>query len=192
SLELTNDYQESRFTSRPVPVVTSARPFESYVDLHGNPTYLLGSSISPWYNAAIMADGLDDHLYYPLIDHAEISDRDRSINNRVNADFRYRILSTLNLSFGGIYETSRTDSRYYASENSSVARRYINSYVVRNADGSLQYNVPKGGYLNQSVLNSNILTLRGQLTYNKSFSGDHFVNGILGGEIQKAINTGNG
>lgn len=139
----------------------------------------------------MMAQGLDDHLYYPLVDFNTITDKTREINNRITANFIYNMGAGFDLSFGGIYETSRSENRYYAEEESTVARRYVNSYVVRNADGTLTYNLPKGGFLRQTNSNVSSYTARAQLNYNKIFSEDHSINGIMGAEVRNVITKGN-
>lgn len=191
SLELTTDYQEQRFNRPPVPGVASTYPFERFQDPSGNPAFILSSSIAPSYNAVMMSQGLDDHLYYPLVDLAHISDKYRTANNRITANFTYDIGAGFDLLFGGIYETSRSENRYYAAEESSVARRYTNSYVVRNPDGTLRYYIPKGGYLRHDAGSVSSYTARTQLNYNKLLGGAHSINGIIGAEVRNLVNTGN-
>lgn len=192
SLELTTDYQEARGNNAPVPGVTSTNPYERFQDVNGNPAYILGSSnVSPSYNNIMMSQGLDDHMYYPLVDVNAINDKSRNASNRVKADFTYRIGRGLNLILGGIYENTRSEARHYASDESSEARRFVNSYVVRNADGSYKYNVPKGGFLRQSAGSVSSYTARTQLDYNKVLASDHSFNGIIGAEIRNLISKGN-
>ncbi|RZM27669.1 MAG: SusC/RagA family TonB-linked outer membrane protein, partial [Pedobacter sp.] len=192
SLELTTDYQEARANSAPVPGVTSTNPYERFQDVNGNPAYILGSSsVSPSYNNIMMSQGLDDHMYYPLVDVNAVNDKSRDATNRVKAEFTYRIGRGLDLIFGGIYENTRSEDRHYASDESSEARRFVNSYVVRNTDGSYKYNVPKGGFLRESAGNASSYTARTQLNYNKVLASDHSFNGIIGAEIRNFINKGN-
>ncbi len=191
SLELTTDYQELRVNTAPVPGITSINPYERLQDVNGNPTFLLSSSIAPSLNSIMMSQGLDDHMYYPLVDVNEISDKTRTASNRITANFNYNIASGLDLGFGGIYENSRTDLRHYASDLSSESRQLTNAYVVRNADGSYKYNVPKGGFLRQYSGNLSSYTARTQLNYNKVLASDHSINGILGAELRNVVSKGN-
>ncbi len=191
SLELTTDYQEQRNNSVPVPDITSFAPYARFQDINGNPASIVESGISPSYNNFMMSQGMDDNLYYPLVDVNEMNNKTRTINNRITANFRYIIGGGLDLSFGGIYETSRSDFRHYASERSSEARQYINSYVVKNTDGTYKYYIPKGGYLNQENDNTSSYTARTQLNYNKTIAGVHSFNAILGAEARDLINKSN-
>jgi TonB-linked SusC/RagA family outer membrane protein len=192
SLELTTDYQEQRSNSAPVPAITSLYPFEHLQDVNGNPLAVQsGSVVNPFYNNVLISKGLQDNLYYPLIDVNEISDKTHTVNNRITANFNYAIGGGFGLTFGGIYETSGTDMRHYASENSSEAKQYVNDYTFLNADGTLKYNIPKGGYLHQESDNTSSYTVRTQLNYNKTIGSKHSFNGIIGAEVRDLINKSN-
>ncbi len=192
SLELTTDYQEQRANSAPVPDIYSVYPFEHFKDENGNPAAIAsGSGGNPYYNTALLSWGLQDNLAYPLIDVNEISDKAHTVNNRITAKFNYAIGWGFDLSFGGIYETSRSDLRHYASEKSSEAKQYVNSYITLNADGTLKYNIPNGGFLRQETDNTSSYTARVQLNYNKKFGEQHTINGILGTEIRSVLDKRN-
>jgi TonB-linked SusC/RagA family outer membrane protein len=191
SLELTTDYQEQRSNWTPVPGPTSTSPYERFQDVNGNAVPVISNSISPYYNTVLMSQGLYNMLYYPLVDLNEIKEKNRTVNNRFTGNFNFIIGGGFDLSFGGIYETSRLETRYLASENSSVARRNVNSYVTINTDGTLKYNVPRGGYLRQESDNISSYTGRAQLNYNKRIAGAHSINAILGAEIRNVITNAN-
>ncbi|MGN6416787.1 MAG: SusC/RagA family TonB-linked outer membrane protein [Pseudobacter sp.] len=191
SLELTTDYQEQNNKTAPVPGITSVSPYERYQDVNGNPGFLLGNGISPFYNSVMMSQGLNTSLYYPLTDVNAITDKTHTVNNRITANFNYSIGAGFDLSFGGIYETSRSDLRYDATEISSVARQYVNSYITRNTDGTLKYNIPKGGYLRQQSATTSSYTARAQLSYNKRIAGVHSINGIIGAEVRNLTDKSN-
>ncbi|WP_245801071.1 SusC/RagA family TonB-linked outer membrane protein [Sphingobacterium nematocida] len=185
SLELTTDFQELRATAAPVPDINSIYPYERLQDKYGNPSPVaFKSGVNPYYNSVLMDMGLRDYQYYPLVDIDHISDKTHTLNNRVTANFDYRIGHGFNLTFGGIYETSRTDQRHYADEQSSEVHQYVDNYATRNANGSLVFNIPIGGYLQQQTAKSSSYTLRTQLNYNKYFGKDHSINAILGAEVR--------
>lgn len=187
SLELINDYQEQKSKAGTVPAITSISPYERFQDENGTPAYVTGLGISPYYNNFLISNGLYDQLSYPLIDAENITDKTHTVNNRIEGNFNYKIGGGFNLSFGGIYETSRSDIEYYATEESSLARQYVNSYVSRNTDGTLKYNIPKGGYLRQQNASTSGFTARAQLDYNKRIAGLHSINGIIGAEVRKLV-----
>lgn len=192
SLELTTDYQEQRYNSAPVPDIYAVYPFEHFKDVNGNPAAIAnGSGGNPYYNTELLSWGLQDNLAYPLIDANEINDKTRTVNNRITAKFNYAIGWGFDLSFGGIYETSRSDLRHYASEKSSEAKQYVNSYITLNTDGTLKYNIPNGGFLRQETDNTSSYTARVQLNYNKKLGALHTINGILGTEIRSVLDKSN-
>jgi len=191
SLELTTDYLEEVNNASPSVGIASFAPYERFRDVNGKPNFIWNGSISPYYNNVLISQGLYDQLYYPLTDMNEISAKTKTTNNKITANFTYNIVKGLDLTFGGIYETSRTDWRSLSSENSSVARKNVNAYVTVNPDGTLKFNVPKGGYLRQEAANTSSYTGRAQLNYNKRFGSDHSINVILGGEIRNLIDKSN-
>ncbi len=192
SLELTTDYQEEHANAAQVPAITAVYPYEHFQDVNGKPLAISeGSYTNPWYNNYLLSLGLEDNMYYPLQDVKEISDKTHTVNNRITANFDYKIGHGFDLLFGGIYETSRTDLEHDASAQSSEARQYVNAYATQNADGTIKFNIPKGGFLRQETDNTSSYTVRAQLNYNKRFSRDHSINGILGAEIRDLTQKSN-
>ncbi len=192
SLELTTDYQEEHVKTAPVPGFTSIYPYEHFQDVNGSPLPITpGSGTNPYYNNTLMSLGMEDNLYYPLVDVNQVSNKTHTVNNRITANFDYKIGYGFDIAFGGIYETSRSDIQHQASEQSSEARQYINSYVTQNADGTLTFNVPKGGFLRQETDNTSSYTARAQLNYNKRLGRNHSLNGIIGTEVRDVTVKGN-
>ncbi|WP_298737978.1 SusC/RagA family TonB-linked outer membrane protein [uncultured Chitinophaga sp.] len=188
SLELITDYQELRTNGAPVPSLSDLFPYEHLQDVNGQPVFASsGSEINPFYNNSLKQRGLPDVLYYPLVDVDQISDKTRTVNNHFTANFNYNIGKGFSLLFGGIYENSRTEFRHYASESSSQARVYVAQYTSVNPDGTLKYNIPQGGYLNQETSHTYSYTARTQLNYNKRFGTHHSFNGILGTELRNVV-----
>jgi TonB-linked SusC/RagA family outer membrane protein len=192
SLELTTDYQEEHYNAAPVPGISSVYPYEHFEDVNGKPSAIaLGSGGNPYYNNILMSKGLADNLYYPLTDVNEVGNKTHTINDRIAARFDYLIGSGFDLTFGGIYETSRTDTRHLASGQSSEAKQYANSYVTLNADGTLNFNMPLGGFLQQEADNTSSYTVRTQLNYNKKIGKFHSINAIVGAEVRDVITSSN-
>jgi TonB-linked outer membrane protein, SusC/RagA family len=191
SLDLNTDFQEARRNGVPVPDINNILPYERFEDENGNPVALAsGSKVTPVYNSFIMSQGLLDNLYYPLPDLNEVSDLRRAANNRITANFRYKIAPGFNLSFGGVYESARSDNRHLASENSTEARQMVNYYTVPNTPSGLNYRIPKGAFLKQTFGNTRGFTLRAQANYDKQVGVNHSFNVIAGAEVRKLLNTG--
>lgn len=192
SLELTTDYQQQHIKTAPTPNIGNIASFEHFKDADGNPLAINSRSVTnPFYNSIIMAQGLEDALYYPLIDLNEVSDKTRIVNNRITANLKYKIGYGFDFTFGGIYENSNTEIDHYASQNSSETHQYIDAYATKGTDGKINFNIPRGGFLKQQKTNSSSYTLRAQLNYNKQIGKDHSINAILGSEVRDATDQGN-
>lgn len=187
SVDLNTDFQQSRSHMAPIPNLNSINTFERFQDEQGNPLPLFnGSKVSPLYNERIMGLGLYDNLYYPLVDVNEINTTNNTINYRISTNFRYNIGKGFKLSFGGVYENSRNDMKYLATEESSVTRQYINYYTTQGTDG-LDFNVPRGDFLKRENSSKVGYTLRAQLDYNKQINEEHAFNLILGSEVRSIV-----
>jgi TonB-linked SusC/RagA family outer membrane protein len=185
SLELTTDYQEGRTKAVPIPDINTIYPYEQFQDAAGNPLPVYTKSyMTPYYNTIIKANGLKDNLYYPLSEMNEVTDKTHTVNNRITANFKYVLSRGLDLTFGGIYENSNTETRHLATENSAEVRQYINRYARPAATG-YTFNIPNGGFLQVKTAHSSGYTLRMQLNYNKKFGEDHSLNAILGAEVRE-------
>lgn len=189
SLELITDYQEQRTNGANVPGAASTNPFERYEDVNGQPGFVSGRGVTPFYNNYLLSRGLEDNLYYPLIEANSINSKRKTINNRITANFNYNIGSGFDLSFGGIYESSRSDYRRLASAASFEVKNYINQYAALTSDGVIKFNIPKGDFLQQEAANTTNYTGRAQLNYNKKIGSLHSLNAIVGAEIRKLVNS---
>ena len=191
TMELITDFQQIHSSTSPVPAISSIYPFERFQDASGNPASIAeGSGANPFYNAKLMALGLQDAQYYPLVDVNEMNDATRSISNRTTVNFDYRIGNGLDLTFGGIYEVTTSDGRNYASATSSQAHLLYDGYAVQNPDGTITFNAPQGGFLQQQTTSGNTYTARMQLNYNKKIAKDHTINGIVGAEVRDITTQG--
>jgi TonB-linked SusC/RagA family outer membrane protein len=193
-LELTTEYQELRTNGAPVPGVADFAGYERYRDESGNPTAIISKSYAPVYNNFIMSQGLLDGNYYPLVDLHSISDKSRTINNKIIANFTYNLGKGFDLLFGGVYETSKDENKHLARQGSSEVNAWVNTYTVTPTAASptlaFKRNVPDGDFLRQLNTTNTDYTARAQLNYNKRI-GNHSFNGIAGTEIRSVKSTGN-
>lgn len=191
SVDLTNNFQESKSNAAPVPNITDLYPYEALQDENGNAMPVLYKSfVTPFYNKVIMDKGMLDNLYYPLNEVNEVSDKKHSINNRFTVDLRYKIGNGFSFNVGGVYEISRENTRHLATESSAEARQIINRYTEVPTTGFV-YNIPKGGQLKNLASNTESYTARAQLNFNKQLATDHSLNLIVGTEVRKVLNNSN-
>ncbi len=192
SLDLTTELHKSKSSSAPIPNIGETFSYERFEDQEGNPLSIFnGSRANSYYNDHLISIGLLDNLHYPLIDINEISTKGNSSNNRVTANFQYNVGEGFTISFGGIYESSQSESRYLASEKSSVVRQYVNRYAENNDSGGFIYNIPKGDFLKLSTSSAESYTIRAQINYDKLLKKDHSLNLIFGSEIRDVLNKSN-
>ncbi|MCK0131889.1 SusC/RagA family TonB-linked outer membrane protein [Flavobacteriaceae bacterium F08102] len=188
SLDMTNDLNIANKVSVPIPSINNIFPYERFQDNDNNPLSIHnGSRANPYYNEFLINTGLLDNRYYPLKEIDEVREDIRSVANRVTANFRYNFSKELNVNFGGVYESSRSDNRHLAGEESVEARQYVNRYTT-GTSGNLVYNIPRGGFLREQDNDSDGYTIRAQANYNKQLKKDHAFNIILGGEVREIIN----
>ncbi len=188
SLDLTNHFQMAVENSVPVPDISNFYAFEHFEDEEGNPlsTYY-NSYANPYYNDYLIEQGLQDNRYYPLQEIKEVSTKTKGLNNRFVANFNFDVNKSLSLSFGGVYETSRTDERTISTEKSAEVRQYVNYYTSEDDDGGLVLNLPLGSVLKQNRSSDDTYTLRAQLNYNERIKDNHSINFIFGGELRDVL-----
>ncbi|MCR8668952.1 SusC/RagA family TonB-linked outer membrane protein [Aestuariibaculum sp. M13] len=187
SMDLTNNFQQSKANSAPIPDITNFYAYERFEDEYGNPLSTYYNSYSnPYYNDYLISEGLLDNRYYPLQEINDVSTVTNALNNRIVANFNYDFNTDLSLNFGGVYEISRTDVKKLSNENSAEVRQYINYYTTDD-DGTLVYNLPTGALLRQSETKTDGYTVRAQLNYNKQINENHSINAIFGGEVRDVL-----
>ncbi|HWK03573.1 MAG TPA: SusC/RagA family TonB-linked outer membrane protein [Puia sp.] len=193
SLKLVTDYTENITKTAPVPDISNFYPVEHFQDASGNPAPTYYNSFWNTYaNKTFMALGYQDNLNYPLAEVNQENTKVHVIDNRIEADFNYKINSDFNLNFGGVYEHSHTENRYYASGQSAVVRQNINFYSTADNNGSFQSSlIPEGGYLQDNNSQLSSVTGRAQLNFSKHIGSDHFFSAIIGTEIRDRIAQGN-
>jgi len=188
SFRLTADFSQSRANAAPKYNYTDFASFERFQDSNGNalPSFA-GSPTNPLYNPGIMALGYYDNLNYPLTELNEERDINKLTMNKIVGDLSYKIIPDLTLTLGGVYEYGNQNKLHYASENSSQSRQYVN-YYSELKNGSILFNLPRGGYQTTTVSSTLGYTFRGQLSYNKKLNEDHSLNLIAGAEMRKIVN----
>lgn len=193
SLDLNTDFQKSNVHEGVVPDIHSIFPFERLQDENGNPQPVLFNSYANAYYAAYMeSKGLKDDRYYPLRDINEINNNTVAFNNRITANFLYKIGYGFNMTFGGVYETNRRENTYFATANSSKVRQYVNRYTTFDAvNNRYTSRIPNGGMKQITSGASESYTLRAQLNYDKVIAQDHALNLILGSEIRDIVTKSN-
>lgn len=161
-------------------------PYAQLADSHGNPLEIARDYRLSFAEAA-QPNGLLDWTYRPLQEIYLADNNARTIDYRVNADLKYRILPSLSAAI--LYQYGRTmiGQRILNSINTYYTRNQINNLTQVNPDGTLTRPIPIGGILdmtNGDVVNQNF---RAQLNFNKDWA-NHSLNALGGYEIRDSHN----
>jgi TonB-linked SusC/RagA family outer membrane protein len=115
----------------------------------------------------------------------------KGFDARLQVGLNYKILPGLDIDTKFQYERGYSKSNDFKSVKHPETRRMINTYTKENANGDLEYGVPKGGWLKAGKNDHEAWTWRNQLSYNASFDDDkHQVSVIGGTEVRKYVTYG--
>lgn len=184
NVTMTNNYQNSFGY---LPVGGKYGPLYPYAVLSnqdGSPAAVVRDYRSTYVDSA-GSRGLLDWQYRPL-QETQTADNSLRINSLLmRAGLQYRILPSLNVEL--IYQDE--SQRIHASDNRSIdsyyARDLINRFTLVNSDGSLTYQVPKGGILMQNSTLWHSQNLRAQLNLNRKIGTLHQLTALVGAEARR-------
>lgn len=156
-------------------------PYASLADAEEN--FL---SIPRFYNSSFLekanADGLLDWNYRPLADRDKSTYKAWNRHLYLNFNLHYDILPFLKADLIYGYEHSNTKSESLSGENSFEVRDLINKYT-RIVNGAKLYDFPFGAILRNADNEMQSHRGRVQVSFNKSFGGDHVLNALIGTEL---------
>lgn len=164
-------------------------------DENGNPNrwYAMeGSNKSQKEIDRLISLGLFNENYTPL---NEMGSRHYSAKSRylnLNLGVTFKLCEGLNAEFR--YQNENTDgyNKQYDTKDANKVKRMVNDATQILQDGSIKYNIPKGGTLLKNNFNSNSYTLRAQLNYTESFKDLHDIQAIVGAERRKVVDQSDG
>lgn len=184
TLGMDSRFSHSEYSRAPGMGYNGAMPYDRLYDDEGNleNRYL--------YNQVLAEQLVEKEGYYDMGFNAiRESKHNIETNNRqftklfLHTDFD--ITKDLNLELKFQYERNNSDMKEFDEENSYMMRSMINEYASLNEDGSVKYNIPRGGRLSNYNYNFNGYNLRGQFNYKREFADKHDVSALLGGEIRQ-------
>ncbi len=156
-------------------------PYASLADGEGN--FL---SIPRFYNSSFLeranADGLLDWNYRPLADRDKSTYKAWNRHLYLNFNLHYDILPFLKADLIYGYEHSNIKSESLSGEDSFEVRDLINKYT-RIVNGAKLYDFPFGAILRNADNEMQSHRGRVQVSFNKSFGGDHVLNALIGTEL---------
>ena len=185
-LDLTLNGQYSRTASQN-NIDTSAfgyAPYEMIVDENGD--YIKYDQVSLDYVDKFVPKEkfpYQDWSYNPLQETNNQKKQSWSTNARLQAGLTFKLMKGLNIESRIQYELAEGRSKNYYNEDTYYVRSTINmaSTWDKNTNAVTQ-NLPSGGILTQSRSQNEILTIRNQVNFNRTFADKHAVAVIAGVE----------
>lgn len=180
----TNNYQNS-FGYLPVGgKYRSLYPYAVLTNQDGTPAAVVRDYRSTYVDSA-ESRGLLDWQYRPL-QETQAADNSLRINSLVmRAGLQYRILPYLTAEVIYQHESQRIHAFDNRSIDSYYARDLINRFTLVNSDGSVTYQVPKGGILMQNSSLWRSQNLRAQLNLNRRIGTRHQLTALAGAEARR-------
>lgn len=156
-------------------------PYAQLADALGNPLPVLSNYRMSFVDTAGSGKLLDWH-YKPL-DELSLGE-----NSTKNQGFRLNFGSNVsfapwlngNVIFG--YNLQNSSTNGYSDPGSYSVRSLFNQYSQING-GSVITPIPNGGILNIGEADTRTYNLRGQLNFNKSWTGKHSLTAMVAGEV---------
>ncbi|MGJ1361154.1 SusC/RagA family TonB-linked outer membrane protein [Sphingobacterium spiritivorum] len=162
-------------------------PYMQMADANGN-----ALPVTKNYNQSYLdtAGGgkLLDWNYYPLTDWQHQTSNSKASDILVTGVLDYQIIKGLTATANYQYERQIGLNSNLSDENSYMTRDYINRFT-QVVNGNAIYIVPRGGILNKSNNVLNASNLRGQLSFNNTYSKNS-ITAIAGAEIRSANTNG--
>lgn len=163
----------------------SLRPYDMLVDENGTP---IRRSITMRQE---VSDSLVKKGYLPFtynaIDELQYSNTINKLNQiRLNAGLNIKLTKWANVDVSGMYQRNGSNMQTINEVNSYAGRTLINTYTTINATtGKPVYNLPYGGsYFLQDGMAYDY-NFRGLLNINHSFTPDHQLTALAGGETRE-------
>lgn len=102
---------------------------------------------------------------------------------RIQAGLTFKILEGLTLDAKAQYEMVQGRTHDYYTDRTYLVRSTVNAAATWDkASNQVTLNLPTGGFLDQSSSQRDVLTLRGQVNFNRTFADRHAVAAIAGFE----------
>lgn len=177
-------FDRSSYCQAPYMGYNSAMPYDRLYDEEGQLAYRY------IYNE-VMAKQLDQSAGFYDMGFNAIEE---SKHNLKKTDRQYMklflhtdfdIIKDLNLELKFQYERHHATADEFDEEQSYMMRSMLNEFATQEEDGSLLFNIPRGGHLNTFNSDADYYNLRGQFNYNKEIAEKHDITALLGGEIRQ-------
>lgn len=158
-------------------------PYARLADENGTSVAINHDYRNGFVDAAV-ANGLLDWRYNPINELDNYSNKQNVDNLRAGTGINLKIIDGLNAIILYQYNKNNGNVNKLQNEESYFARNLINSFSIKNPDGSIDRPIALGGILDQLYSTTKIHNIRTQLNYNNYWDNKHEVRGIVGYEVE--------
>lgn len=181
SVNGTYNYRNSNNSNTGLPDLS---PYEMLVDEQGNYIRYSGTVSLNYLKRHVPVESFpySDWTYNPVEDlYARELTTARSLA-RIQAGLTFKILEGLTIDAKAQYEMINSRTHNYYTEQTYLVRNTVNAASTWDkTTNKVTANLPVGGFLDQSSTQTDVLTLRGQINFNRTF-GKHAIAAIAGFE----------
>lgn len=164
-------------------------PYAKIADANGVPLSIIRDYSSDYVDQAPM-NGFLDWRYRPLQDMRNADYTFKWEDTRINTSAKYYINSYLNVEGRYQYEHQTITAVNLQTLQTYNVRNMINQYAYKDASGIMQFPVPLGSILDNSVTSLESHSGRGQINFRKSWNNKNEISAIAGIEVREAVTTG--
>jgi TonB-linked SusC/RagA family outer membrane protein len=164
-------------------------PYAQIAGPNGEPLSIM-RDYSSSFVASADTNGLLDWHYRPLQDMRNADYTQKLENTRINTSVKYYFNQYLNLEARYQYEHQTTTVNNLQTTETYYVRNLINQFAYTDATGILQFPVPIGNILDNSVVSLVSHSARGQLNFNKDWKNIHSLSALAGIEVRQATTSG--
>lgn len=170
-------------------------PYEMLLDENGDYVKYDYNYYSAYLNKNVPLESFpyQDWQFNPLEEMRNRNLRSTNMLSRINAGFTFKIIEGLTIDAKAQYEMISGRTHNYYSDKTYQVRTMINTAASWNHDtNEVVLNLPEGGILDQSASQSDILTVRAQANFNRTFADKHTVAAVAGIETIDNVRQGFG
>jgi TonB-linked SusC/RagA family outer membrane protein len=170
--------------------IPAIAPYEMLVNPDGSRAAIANTYYSPNLERYVPTEKFPyaDWTYNPI---TETESRDitvKTISARVQAGLTFKLIDGLSIDSKVQHENIYTFNRSFYSEESFTVRSAVNQAVTWDVNtDAITLNLPKGGFLDQSRVQTRVWYFRNQLNFQRSFNDKHEVNLVAGSEVSDRV-----
>ncbi|WP_285059161.1 SusC/RagA family TonB-linked outer membrane protein [Pedobacter ginsengisoli] len=164
-------------------------PYSKLTDENGNSLSIPFGPLRKAYIDTASYPALLEWRYRPLDELTFNDNQTKQVDNRFGFGGKYQFFPGLHAELKYQYQKSTSSTINNYSKESYFVRNLVNQYMQRLSNGTINYLIPNGDILQQSIVELVSNNVRGQLNYNKVLGVNHALDAILGVDGREVTST---